>query len=102
MNRAKTIHELRSEVKANDKFIAAAKPEAEAVKHIVENYRTTNDCALAFVRWLKGGPPNEPSQPNAKNGQVLETWHKAGDETGEHLLTDAESAGRRVKKGKKK
>ncbi len=93
MLRAKTIHELRQEVKANDKFFAAAKPEAEAIARLVENYQTTEDCARAFVAWLKGDVAAE--SPKAKPpGSVLETWHRQGDveEGKERLLSDDESA----------
>src|SRR5262249_37825134 len=51
---AKNVQALRGEVKAKDKFAAAAKPEAEAVRFIADEYKTDDDSALAFVQWLKG------------------------------------------------
>jgi hypothetical protein len=94
MLRAKSIHELRQEVKANDKFFAAGKPEAEAVARIVETYQTTEDCARAFVAWLKGGTTEDASKGSKPPGSVLETWHRQGDleEGKEKLLSDDESA----------
>jgi hypothetical protein len=102
--RAKTIHELRGEVKANDKFAAAGKPEPEAVELIATNYHTTQDSARAFVQWLKGAPSGrEPDSPKPPGG-VLESWHRQGDlEKGvEKLLSDDESAKARKPKGKKR
>ncbi len=95
MLRAKTVHELRNQVKANHKFFAAGKPEAEGVALIVEQYQTTEDCARAFVQWLKGGPEKDaPSGAKASPGDVLETWHRQGDadQGVEKLLSDADSA----------
>ena len=103
--RAKTIHELRSEVKANDKFAAAGKPEPEAVELIATNYHTTQDSARAFVQWLNGAPSGRESPESTKPaGAVLESWHRQGDlEKGvEKLLTDDESAKARKPKGKKR
>lgn len=94
---AKTIPELRSEVKAKDKFAAAGKPEPEAVKLIAETYRTDDDSALAFVQWLKGAASGaEPKKP--ATGIPLETWHRQGNlEKGtEDLLSDADSAAARA------
>jgi len=102
--RAKSIHELRAEVKANDKFFAALKPHAEGVARIVENYQTTEDCARAFVAWLKGENKVDPSPTTKPAGSVLESWHRQGDpdEGKEKLLSDAESARARKPPGKRK
>lgn len=104
MARAKSIHELRHEVKANDKFAAAGKPEADAVALIATNYQTTDDCARAFVQWLKGAPSGREPDSAKPAGQVLESWHRQGDvdEGKEKLLTDDESAKARKPKGKKR
>lgn len=102
MARAKTVHELRNEVKANDKFAAAGKPEQVAVDLIATNYHTTQDSARAFVQWLKGAPSGrEPDSPKPA-GQVLESWHRQGDlEKGvEKLLSDEDSAKARKRKKK--
>jgi len=102
MRRALTVLELRQAVKANDKFFAAGKPEAEAVAHIAKTYNTTEDSARAFIAWIKGGPATDPAAP--PKGRVLETWHKQGDlEKGaEVLLSDADSAKARAKVKKKR
>jgi hypothetical protein len=105
MARAKTIHELRGEVKANDKFAAAGTPEPEAVALIATNYHTTEDSARAFVQWLKGAPSGRESADSPKTpGGVLESWHRQGDlaKGVEKLLSDDESAKARKTKGRKK
>lgn len=94
---AKTIPTLRSEVKAKDKFAAAAKPEADAVRLIADEYRTDDDSALAFVQWLKGAASGgEPKKP--ATGIPLETWHRQGnmDKGTEDLISDADSAAARA------
>lgn len=103
MARAKTILELRQQVKAKDKFAAAGKPDDEATKLIAENYQTTDDSARAFVAWLKGGPASD-AQESKPRGSVLESWHRQGDtkKGEERLLSDDESAKARGAKAKPK
>jgi len=99
MARAKTVLELRSEVKAKDKFAAAAKPDADGAAFIAQEYATTADCALAFVKWLKGAPAGGESAATTRPaGSVLESWHRQE----ERLLPDDESAKARQKKGRKR
>jgi hypothetical protein len=101
MARAKTVLELRSEVKAKDKFAAAAKPDADGAAFIAQEYATTADCALAFVKWLKGSPTGGEGAASSSSkpaGSVLESWHRQE----ERLLSDEDSAKARQKKGRKR
>jgi hypothetical protein len=90
--RGRTIHELRAEVKAKDKFALVAMADDQVPAFMAENYRTDADSAAAFVAWLRGngtGKDPVPARP-----QPNETWHRQGDEAAgtERLLPDAESA----------
>ncbi|MBI3723320.1 hypothetical protein HY251_05110 [bacterium] len=104
---AKSIMDLRAEVKAKDKFAIAGKPEADAIAILQDTYHADLDSAKAFVTWIKGGgtPDAKPALPA---GSVLETWHRQGnlDAGTEDLLTDQQSekarASRSPGKGKKK
>jgi hypothetical protein len=96
--RARSLHELRAEVKAKDKFAAVGLPEAEAMALLEENYAIDADSARAFITWLKsrGGGDPAPGRKvkDAAPGTAIESWHRKGDLAAatENLLSDEASA----------
>ncbi len=88
MDKAMTVHELRSVVSARDKAVCSSRPTAEGAKHIRERYHTDMASAVKFVEWVKGVTSNQDSAA-IEVANPSEVWHLRFDENkGEWIKLD--------------
>jgi hypothetical protein len=88
MERAMTVHELRSVVTARDKAVCSSRPTPEGSKFIRERYSTDMNSAKAFVEYVKGVTSNQDSSA-IEVANPSEVWHLRFDENkGEWIKLD--------------
>ncbi len=73
-----TVHEMREGLSAREKYLVTSKPLEDAIELVQDKLGADEDSARAYIEFLKGGAPDQPTTRGA-----LERIHVTTDpETG--------------------